>query len=127
VLGRLSHEVGWKYQDVVATLEAKRKAKGLAYYNAKKATLVRLSHDCSLSLAVIVQRALGLSFDGFLNQLWFSLCEILPFNLSSSAEAARAGCQEHHGEDGKDQCRVERQGLLRGEVENLVHIKYIGR
>merc|ERR1719206_701853 len=27
-LGRLGHEVGWKYQDIVAALEAKRKVKG---------------------------------------------------------------------------------------------------
>merc|ERR1712141_773847 len=30
-LGRLSHEVGWKYQDVVSTLEAKRKVKSNAF------------------------------------------------------------------------------------------------
>merc|ERR1719318_1953000 len=29
-LGRLGHEVGWKYQDIVAALEAKRKVKGKA-------------------------------------------------------------------------------------------------
>merc|ERR1711955_134445 len=34
-LGRLSHEVGWRYQDIVATLEAKRKVKGEAFYKAK--------------------------------------------------------------------------------------------
>merc|ERR1711915_552392 len=34
-LGRLSHEVGWKYQSVVATLEAKRKAKASVYYKNK--------------------------------------------------------------------------------------------
>jgi len=39
VLGRLSAEVGWKYQDVVATLEQKRKVKSAAYYTQKKATL----------------------------------------------------------------------------------------
>ncbi|KAI8929099.1 60S ribosomal protein L16 [Entophlyctis helioformis] len=39
VLKRLSHEFGWKYQDVVARLEEKRKAKGLAYYEKKKALL----------------------------------------------------------------------------------------
>lgn len=38
-MGRLSHEVGWKYQDVVATLEAKRKVKSEAYY--KKAKTLR--------------------------------------------------------------------------------------
>jgi len=36
-VGRLSHEVGWKYQDVVARLEERRKAKGSAYYERKKA------------------------------------------------------------------------------------------
>lgn len=34
-LGRLSHEVGWKYQDVLAKLETKRKETGKAYYEAK--------------------------------------------------------------------------------------------
>merc|ERR1712141_689976 len=34
-LGRLSHEVGWKYQDGVSTLEAKRKVKGEAFYKGK--------------------------------------------------------------------------------------------
>eukprot|EP01137_Pigoraptor_chileana_P014333 Opistho-2@68832 len=37
VLGRLAHEVGWKYQDVVKTLEEKRKVKSAAFYQAKKA------------------------------------------------------------------------------------------
>ena len=41
VLGRLSHEVGWKYQDVIATLEAKRKVKASRYYTKKKADNVR--------------------------------------------------------------------------------------
>ncbi|TDZ33773.1 60S ribosomal protein L16 [Colletotrichum spinosum] len=35
-VGRLSSEVGWKYQDVVARLEERRKAKGAAYYERKK-------------------------------------------------------------------------------------------
>lgn len=35
-LGRLSHEVGWKYQMVVATLEKRRKLKSSAYYKRKK-------------------------------------------------------------------------------------------
>ncbi|KAI1499602.1 60S ribosomal protein l16 [Biscogniauxia marginata] len=35
-VGRLSHEVGWKYRDVVAKLEDRRKAKGAAYYERKK-------------------------------------------------------------------------------------------
>jgi large subunit ribosomal protein L13Ae len=37
-IGRLSHEVGWKYQDIVSTLEEKRKVKSAAYY-AKKSAL----------------------------------------------------------------------------------------
>merc|ERR1711978_329833 len=34
-LGRLGHEVGWKYQDIVSALEAKRKVKGEAFYKGK--------------------------------------------------------------------------------------------
>ena len=36
-VGRLGHEFGWKYQDVVARLEERRKVKGQAYYERKKA------------------------------------------------------------------------------------------
>jgi large subunit ribosomal protein L13Ae len=36
---RLSSEYGWKYQDVVARLEEKRKAKSAAYYQEKKKML----------------------------------------------------------------------------------------
>jgi len=42
-VGRLSHEVGWKYQDVVARLEERRKVKGAAYYARKKAARRQLS------------------------------------------------------------------------------------
>ncbi|KAL8842296.1 MAG: hypothetical protein Q9176_002685 [Flavoplaca citrina] len=42
-VGRLSHEVGWKYQDVVARLEERRKVKGAAYYERKKAARKQLS------------------------------------------------------------------------------------
>lgn len=35
-VGRLGHEFGWKYQDVVARLEERRKVKGAAYYERKK-------------------------------------------------------------------------------------------
>jgi large subunit ribosomal protein L13Ae len=40
-LGRLAHEVGWKYQNVVATLEMRRKAKSRILFakKAKTATL----------------------------------------------------------------------------------------
>ncbi len=39
VLGRLSHEVGWKYQDVVAAEEAKRKLESDAFYKEKLSVL----------------------------------------------------------------------------------------
>ncbi|PBP19292.1 60S ribosomal protein L13 [Diplocarpon rosae] len=42
-VGRLSHEVGWKYMDVVARLEERRKVKGSAYYQRKKAASRQLS------------------------------------------------------------------------------------
>lgn len=42
-VGRLSHEVGWKYQDVVARLEERRKVKGAAYYERKKAVRRQLA------------------------------------------------------------------------------------
>lgn len=35
-VSRISHEVGWKYQDVIATLEKKRKAKSALFYEKKK-------------------------------------------------------------------------------------------
>ncbi|CAI4224062.1 unnamed protein product [Auanema sp. JU1783] len=35
-VGRLSHEVGWQYAEVVEKLETKRKVKGAAYYEQKK-------------------------------------------------------------------------------------------
>jgi len=42
-VGRLGHEHGWKYQDVVARLEERRKAKGAAYYERKKLAQRQLS------------------------------------------------------------------------------------
>ena len=35
-MGRLAHEVGWKHQSVVETLEARRKAKSQLRYLRKK-------------------------------------------------------------------------------------------
>ncbi|XP_052807221.1 60S ribosomal protein L13a-like [Mya arenaria] len=37
-LNRLAHEVGWKYQGVIGTLEAKRKVKSKKFYEQKKVT-----------------------------------------------------------------------------------------
>ena len=39
-LGRLSHEVGWKYQTVISTLEKRRKLKSSEYYKRKKSANV---------------------------------------------------------------------------------------
>lgn len=42
LLGRLAHEVGWKYQAITATLEEKRKEKSKLRYATKK-TLIKLT------------------------------------------------------------------------------------
>ena len=36
-VGRLAHEVGWKYRDTISTLELKRKTNAAAFYERKKA------------------------------------------------------------------------------------------
>ncbi|XP_064404868.1 large ribosomal subunit protein uL13-like [Halichondria panicea] len=38
-IGRLSHEIGWKYKEVVKTLEEKRKARAQEFYQRKKQIL----------------------------------------------------------------------------------------
>lgn len=43
VLGRLSHEIGWKFQDVVGRLEAKRKAAAAVYHDTKKAKTAQIA------------------------------------------------------------------------------------
>lgn len=50
VLKRLSHEFGWKYMNVVDTLEEKRKQKGKAYYEKKK-TLLRIKATATKNVA----------------------------------------------------------------------------
>lgn len=47
---RLSSEFGWKYEDVVARLEEKRKVKSKAYYEKKKA-LLRIRATAEKSVA----------------------------------------------------------------------------
>lgn len=42
-VGRVAHEVGWQYRDVVSSLEAKRKIKARLHYNHK----LRLEVSCS--------------------------------------------------------------------------------
>lgn len=41
-LSRISHEVGWKYQDVISTLEQKRKVKSQLYYLRKQRAAVNI-------------------------------------------------------------------------------------
>ena len=41
VLGRLAGELGWKMQAVLERCEAKRKAEGAVYFDAKKAQLAK--------------------------------------------------------------------------------------
>merc|ERR1712168_1578293 len=48
-LGRLSHEVGWKYQGVIDTLERKRKLKSKSYYLEKKQNL-KLRHQAKVTV-----------------------------------------------------------------------------
>ena len=50
ILKRLSSEMGWKYSDVVDTLEAKRKTVSKAYYEKKK-ELTRLKAKAEKSQA----------------------------------------------------------------------------
>lgn len=48
-LGRIGHEVGWKYQNVVATLEMRRKAKSRILY-AKKAKEIKVREQAKEEL-----------------------------------------------------------------------------
>jgi hypothetical protein len=52
----MSHEVGWKYQDVVATLEAKRKVKASVAYGKKKQLKVMLNF---IFLSLLNDRNIG--------------------------------------------------------------------
>merc|ERR1712137_929047 len=36
-VGRIAHEVGWKYRDTIAELEQKRKTRSAAFFERKKA------------------------------------------------------------------------------------------
>uniref|UniRef100_A0A8C6SF82 Large ribosomal subunit protein uL13 n=1 Tax=Neogobius melanostomus TaxID=47308 RepID=A0A8C6SF82_9GOBI len=53
LLGRLAHEVGWKYQAITATLEEKRKEKAKLRYTKKK-TVTKLTRPivCSCLLQI---------------------------------------------------------------------------
>merc|ERR1711876_18175 len=49
-LGRLSHDVGWKYQDVIETLEAKRKVKAEDFHN-RNVTKAKLKAEAEKAVA----------------------------------------------------------------------------
>merc|ERR1712036_145711 len=53
-LSRLSHDMGWKYQDVIETLEAKRKVKAQDYHNR---TVVKAKLKAEAEKAVASQTA----------------------------------------------------------------------
>ena len=56
-LGPLSHEVGWKHQDVVKTLEEKPKARAALYYGTKKG-LERLKATAESEKAAELKRSM---------------------------------------------------------------------
>lgn len=47
-VGRLAAEMGWKYQEIVGTLEDKRRTRAAEFYDAKKKSLVRTHTACTL-------------------------------------------------------------------------------
>merc|ERR1711894_116086 len=55
VLGRLSHEVGWKYQNVISTLESRRKLKSKRFYD-KKTQETRLREQAKKNVATKVAK-----------------------------------------------------------------------
>ena len=62
---RVSHEVGWKYNDVVANLEEKRKVKSKAFYERKKAIAnvrAKAAGSKSSELAAIQEKIAALGY-----------------------------------------------------------------
>lgn len=53
-MGRLSHEVGWKYKDVVRTLETKRKVKAVLSIR-KRDKLKKITKSASVKVNKQVQ------------------------------------------------------------------------
>ena len=64
-VGRLSHEFGWKYQSIVATLEEKRKAISAAYYDKKKSLNRLIKKAASIKASEIAPIATKLAALGF--------------------------------------------------------------
>lgn len=65
-LGRLSHEVGWHYQDTIATLESKRKEQSAKFYEKKKTTLSLRKKAAENKAAKLAQYDKVLEQHGFL-------------------------------------------------------------
>jgi len=62
-LGRIAHEMGWKYQDVVKTLEEKRKVKGKAYFErALKAKKLKAEATKAADLKTVNETLSGFGF-----------------------------------------------------------------
>jgi len=53
-VGRLSHEIGWKYQNVISTLEAKRKLKSKRFYT-KKVTEMKLRAKAKAAISTKIE------------------------------------------------------------------------
>lgn len=56
VVGELAHSVGWKHKELLTRLEAKRKAEGKEFYEAKKAKLAlrqKAEQECAGELAKV--------------------------------------------------------------------------
>ncbi|RFU25302.1 hypothetical protein B7463_g11033, partial [Scytalidium lignicola] len=80
-VGRLSHEVGWKYQDVVARLEERRKVKGAAYYQRKKVARKQLS-DAKASAKVDDKTKKQLA------EAWFNIKQRMDWRRAASEKSA---------------------------------------
>lgn len=58
-VGRLAHEFGWKYRDVVSRLEERRKVKSKAYYERVKHNRRNATKAKSLTLDVPARKELA--------------------------------------------------------------------
>ncbi|KAL7873724.1 hypothetical protein AOLI_G00127950 [Acnodon oligacanthus] len=75
LLGRLAHEVGWKYQAITATLEERRKEKARMRYNKKKVQIkltrqAEKNVESKISKYTDVLKQYGSSRQAFLEDSW---------------------------------------------------------
>lgn len=66
-LSRLSHEVGWKYQEVLGKLETQRKEEGKAYFEAKKNTNKEMRRTLFAKAKALETVSKTLSSNGYAN------------------------------------------------------------